>query len=70
LPRFVIHFHVEQLLSGDIEVEAKSSEAAAVAFYSGSFDEARLTAKLDLEDSEDAIVEIRACPFDPKSPRE
>ena len=61
MPRFLISFQVEQLLSGQIAVDAVSPEAAARAFYCGDYDETRLAARLDLQDSEDAIVEIRAC---------
>jgi hypothetical protein len=58
MPKFLISFHVEQLLSGTIEVDAPSARAACEGFYRGDFDDARLITKLALEDSEDAIVEI------------
>ena len=59
MPKFLICFCVEQLWSGAIEVEAESREAASSAFYGGNYDDARLAAKLDLEDSEDNVVQIR-----------
>jgi hypothetical protein len=63
MARFLICFQVEQLLGGTIEVEAASREAASEAFYRGDYDDARLSAKLDLQDSEDCIVLIRdICP--------
>jgi hypothetical protein len=58
MAKFVICFQVEQLLGGMIEVEAESREAACAGFYCGDYDDARFNAKLDLEDSEDAIVAI------------
>jgi hypothetical protein len=60
MTRFLIVFQVEQLLIGTIEVEAESRDAAAARFYCGDYDEARLAAKLELEDSEDAVVEVSA----------
>jgi hypothetical protein len=59
MPKFLISFRVEQLLSGSIEVEAASAEAAREAFERGDVDEQRLAADLDLEDSKDSITEIR-----------
>jgi hypothetical protein len=59
MPKFLISFRVEQLLSGSIEIEAESAEAAREAFERGDFDEQRLAADLDLEDSEDSITDIR-----------
>jgi hypothetical protein len=59
MPKFLISFRVEQLLSGIIAVEAESAEAAREAFERGDFDEQRLAAGLDLEDSEDSITDIR-----------
>jgi hypothetical protein len=59
MPKYLICFQVEQLLSGTIQVEAKSPEDARAGFYLGDYDHARLTATLDLEDSDDAILEIR-----------
>ena len=59
MPKFLISFPVEQLLSGSIEVEAGSLEAARAAFERGDADEQRLAADLTLEDSEDSIMEIR-----------
>ncbi len=59
MPKFLISFRVEQLLSGSIAVEAESAEAAREAFERGDFDEQRLTANLDLEDSEDSVTDIR-----------
>ena len=59
MPKFLISFRVEQLLSGNIEVEAESVEAAREAFERGDVDEQRLAADLDLEDSEDSITDIR-----------
>ena len=58
MPKFLISFRVEQLLSGSIEVEAGSLEAARAAFERGDFDEQRLAANLDLTDSEDRITDI------------
>jgi hypothetical protein len=59
MPKFLISFRVEQLLSGSIEVEAEGPEAAREAFERGDVDEQRLAAALSLEDSEDSITEIR-----------
>lgn len=56
---FLICFQVEQLYNGTIEVEAVSAEAACEGFYRGDFDDMRLTAKLDLQDTEDAIVAVQ-----------
>jgi hypothetical protein len=58
MPKFLIYFVVEQLLNGEIEVEAVSREAARDAFYRGDYDEARLATKLDLDESEDDVVAI------------
>jgi hypothetical protein len=59
MPKFLISFRVEQLLSGSIEVEAESAQAARKAFNRGDFDEQRLAADLDREDSEDSITAIQ-----------
>lgn len=67
MPKFLICFRVEQLLSGCIEVYADSAKAAQEAFERGAYDKAssacpvgRLKTKLDLEDSEDSIAAIQS----------
>ncbi len=58
MPKFRICFRVESVESGSIQVEAENAQAASEAFYRGEYDVARLSASLDLEDSEDTITQI------------
>ena len=62
MPKFLICFRVEQLLSGGIEIEAADAIEARAKFEKcqpgDAIDDARLEARLDLEDSEDSITEI------------
>lgn len=66
MPKYRIRFLVEQTLYGSIEIEAESAEAARAAFGEGEYDEpsercrvARGDARLDLQESEDTILEIQ-----------
>lgn len=68
MPKFRVCFRVEQLLSGSIEVEAETAEAARALFEhpepwkdraAQAVDDARTDAKLNLEDSEDSITEVK-----------
>lgn len=73
--KFLICFRVEQTLAGSIEVEADSVDQARALFDARGFcsgntpewnarvkavDEERQDAKLDLDDSQDSIVEVQA----------
>ena len=63
MPKFLVCFRVEQTLSGSIEVEAESAEEARKKFENcdpgDDVDDARLEAKLEIEDSEDSVTEIQ-----------
>jgi hypothetical protein len=74
MPKFLVCFRVEQTLSGSIEFEADNADQAASLFAAHGYcpgateeardriitiDAARQEAKLDLEDSEDSITEIK-----------
>jgi hypothetical protein len=74
MPKFLVCFRVEQTLSGSIEFEADNADHAAALFAARGYcpaataearerimavDDARREAKLDLEDSEDSITEVK-----------
>lgn len=64
MPKFRICFRVEQTLAGNIDVEAESAEAAQQMFHDALdgkneyVDALREDADLDLDDSQDSIVDI------------
>ncbi len=67
MPKFRLCFRVEQTLAGSIEFEAESAQAARALFEhprpwecaaAQRVDDLRTDTKLDLDDSQDSIVDI------------
>lgn len=58
MPRYRIRFRVDQVLAGSIVVIANNETEARKDFNLGVYDDDRLEAKLDLDQSHDTITEI------------